>query len=186
MGRARLARLHGIATSYEPAPGRSVQIAGDTVVAVLAALGVDASTPHAVRTALAACEDGRDADLLPRTVVARPGRPPDLTGLPAGSVLRVETEAGATQDLGAPDPATLARLPLGIHELFARSPDGRSARAPLIVAPDRVPAPPAAATASWSSSTPCCPGSPGAWATSATSPTSPPGPGAPWAPASSS
>ncbi|MGW3274122.1 4-alpha-glucanotransferase [Streptomyces kronopolitis] len=142
MGRARLARLHGIATSYEPAAGRSVQIAGDTVVAVLAALGVDASTPHAVRTALAACEDGRSAALLPRTVVARPGRPPDLAGLPAGSVLRVETEAGATQDLGAPDPAALAGLPLGIHTLHARAPDGRAAQAPLIVAPDRVPAPP--------------------------------------------
>ncbi|MGX1975668.1 4-alpha-glucanotransferase [Streptomyces kronopolitis] len=142
MGRARLARLHGIATSYEPAAGRSVQIAGDTVVAVLAALGVDASTPHAVRTALAACEDGRSAALLPRTVVARPGRPPDLAGLPAGSVLRVETEAGATQDLGAPDPAALAGLPLGIHTLHVRAPDGRAAQAPLIVAPDRVPAPP--------------------------------------------
>ncbi|WP_433856328.1 4-alpha-glucanotransferase [Streptomyces kronopolitis] len=142
MGRARLARLHGIATSYEPAAGTSVQISGDTVVAVLAALGVDASTPHAVRTALAACEDGRGAALLPRTVVARPGRPPDLAELPAGSVLRVETEAGATLDLGAPDPAALTRLPLGVHELIARGPDGRGARAPLIVAPDRVPAPP--------------------------------------------
>ncbi|MFI1305661.1 4-alpha-glucanotransferase [Streptomyces sioyaensis] len=142
MGRARLARLHGIATSYEPAPGRSVQIADDTVVAVLAALGVDASTPHAVRTALAARADATGAALLPRTVVARPARPPDLTGLPEGSVLGVETEDGAAQELGAPDPAALARLPLGIHVLHAHSPDGRTARVPLIVAPDRVPAPP--------------------------------------------
>ncbi|MFG2861263.1 4-alpha-glucanotransferase [Streptomyces sioyaensis] len=142
MGRARLARLHGIATSYEPAPGRSVQITDDTVVAVLAALGVDASTPHAVRTALAASAEATDAALLPRTVVARPTRPPDLTGLPEGSVLGVETEDGAAQELGAPDPAALARLPLGIHVLHAHSPDGRTARAPLIVAPDRVPAPP--------------------------------------------
>ncbi|MCF3173674.1 4-alpha-glucanotransferase [Streptomyces sioyaensis] len=142
MGRARLARLHGIATSYEPAPGRSVPIADDTVVAVLAALGVDASTPHAVRTALAASAEAMDAALLPRTVVARPARPPDLTGLPEGSVLGVETEGGAAQELGAPDPAALARLPLGIHVLHAHSPDGRTARAPLIVAPDRVPAPP--------------------------------------------
>ncbi|RXS88088.1 4-alpha-glucanotransferase [Streptomyces sp. TM32] len=142
MGRARLARLHGIATSYEPAPGRSVQITDDTVVAVLAALGVDASTPHAVRTALAARADATGAALLPRTVVARPARPPDLTGLPEGSVLGVETEDGAAQELGAPDPAALARLPLGIHVLHAHSPDGRTARAPLIVAPDRVPVPP--------------------------------------------
>ncbi|MYT12491.1 4-alpha-glucanotransferase [Streptomyces sp. SceaMP-e96] len=142
MGRARLARLHGIATSYAPSPGKSVQTADDTVVAVLAALGVDASTPHAVRTALAAYEDGAGRALLPRTVVARPDRPPDLTGLPEGTVLRVETEGGGTADLGAPDPAALTRLPLGIHVLEARTPGGRTARAPLIVAPDRVPAPP--------------------------------------------
>ncbi|MGY5127117.1 4-alpha-glucanotransferase [Streptomyces nigrescens] len=142
MGRARLARLHGIATSYTPSPGRSVQIADDTVVAVLAALGVDASTPHAVRTALAAYEDGAGRALLPRTVVARPARPPDLTGLPEGTVLRVETEGGGTADPAAPDPAALARLPLGVHVLEARTPGGRTARAPLIVAPDRVPAPP--------------------------------------------
>ncbi|WP_328386819.1 4-alpha-glucanotransferase [Streptomyces sp. NBC_00400] len=143
MGRARLARLHGIATSYEPSPGRSVQITGDTVVAVLAALGVDASTPQAVRSALAAYEDRAARALLPGTVVARPGRPPDLAHLPEGTVLRVETESGAAaQGLAASGPAALARLPLGIHVLHARAPDGRAADARLIVAPDRVPAPP--------------------------------------------
>ncbi|MFE1175795.1 4-alpha-glucanotransferase [Streptomyces sp. NPDC058773] len=142
MGRARLARLHGIDTSYSPSPGRSVQIADDTVVAVLAALGVDASTPHAVRTALAAYEDDAARALLPRTVVARPDRPPDLTGLPEGTALRVETEGGGTADAAASDPAALARLPLGIHVLHAQASDGRTGCAPLIVAPDRVPAPP--------------------------------------------
>ncbi len=148
MGRARLARLHGIATSYRPAPGRSVQIADDTVVAVLAALGVDASTPHAVRTALAAYEDGPGSALLPRTVVARPGRPPDLPELPEGTALRVETEDGEAEEQvlqgpAAPAAAALARLlPPGVHVLHAKAPDGRAARAPLIVAPDRVPAPP--------------------------------------------
>ncbi|WP_336052284.1 4-alpha-glucanotransferase [Streptomyces sp. CA2R101] len=143
MGRARLARLHGIATSYEPSPGRSVQITGDTVVAVLAALGVDASTPQAVRSALAAHEDRAARALLPRTVVARPGRPPDLAHLPEGTVLRVETESGTVvEGLAASGPAALARLPLGVHVLHARAPDGRAAGAPLIVAPDRVPAPP--------------------------------------------
>ncbi|MFG3118516.1 4-alpha-glucanotransferase [Streptomyces sp. NPDC048197] len=151
MGRARLARLHGVATSYEPAPGRSVQITDDTVVAVLAALGVDASTPHAVRAALAAYEDTAGRALLPPSVVARPGRPPDLTGLPEGTALRVEAEDGQFHDVprqphdgpheGAG--AALARLPLGLHTLHAEAPDGRTARARLIVAPDRVPAPPA-------------------------------------------
>ncbi|MFE1773015.1 4-alpha-glucanotransferase [Streptomyces sp. NPDC059008] len=143
MGRARLARLYGVATSYTPAPGRTIKIADDTVVAVLAALGVDASTPHAVRTALAAYEDGPGRALLPPTVVARPGRAPDLAGLPKGTVLRVEPEGGEPPgDLTGPEPRELARLPLGVHTLRAHAPDGRRARAHLIVAPDRVPAPP--------------------------------------------
>ncbi|MFE7613035.1 4-alpha-glucanotransferase [Streptomyces celluloflavus] len=160
MGRARLARLYGIATSYEPAPGRTVPIGTETVVAVLAALGVDASTPDAVRTALDAYREGPGRALLPRTVVARPDRPPDLTRLPEGTVLRVETEdgwtgeewtgggltgGGLTGGRAAPDPepgTAPAGLPLGIHTLHARAPDGRTARARLIVAPDRVPAPP--------------------------------------------
>ncbi|UQA95375.1 4-alpha-glucanotransferase [Streptomyces halobius] len=180
MGRARLARLHGIITSYAPSPGRTVHTGDDTLVAVLAALGVDASTPDAVRAALDAHrDDGRTPDapeamrecrtLLPRTVVVRPHRPPDLTGLPEGTALRVETEDGQSRetvteagparppaapgrrpagspDAGPRDPSArqvLAGLPLGVHVLHARTPDGRSARAHLIVAPDRVPAPPA-------------------------------------------
>ncbi|MFG2137330.1 4-alpha-glucanotransferase [Streptomyces sp. NPDC048650] len=140
MGRARLARLHGIDTCYEPSPGRMHHIGDDTVVAVLAALGVDASTPDAVRAALAAYEDRAGRSLLPGTVVARPGRPPDFRGLPEGTGLRVTTEDGHATEI-APGPP-LAGLPLGIHTLDARAPDGRAGRARLIVAPDRVPAPP--------------------------------------------
>ncbi|AJT67037.1 4-alpha-glucanotransferase [Streptomyces lydicus] len=160
MGRARLARLHGIATCYEPSPGRTLHIGDDTVVAVLAALGVDASTPDAVRAALTAYEDGAGRRLLPGTVVARPGRPPDLGDLPEGTVVRVETERGGDADARPPDPMPAAPpdrppslspalrpalppdLPLGVHTLHAQAPDGRTARARLIVAPDRVPAPP--------------------------------------------
>ncbi|WP_030020581.1 4-alpha-glucanotransferase [Streptomyces monomycini] len=177
MGRPRLAGLHGVCTSYEPAPGRIEHVGDDTVVAVLAALGVDASTPHAVRAALEAYDHGAGQALLPPTVVVRPGRPPDLARLPEGTALRVETESGEVLDWG-PDPGgrteyayeppaqppdhdgarsprrapvrtpdrvpgdTVGRLPLGIHTLRAHTPDGRSARAHLIVAPDRMPTPP--------------------------------------------
>ncbi|MEV5592548.1 4-alpha-glucanotransferase [Streptomyces sp. NPDC052496] len=176
MGLPRLAGLHGVCTSYEPAPGRIEHVGDDTVVAVLAALGVDASTPHAVRAALEAYDHGAGRALLPPTVVVRPGRPPDLSRLPEGTALRVETESGEVLDWG-PDPGGRAeyayeppgqdgraprradarqrrrkpvhgpgshvgRLPLGIHTLRAHTPDGRSARAHLIVAPDRMPAPP--------------------------------------------
>ncbi|MGO4425507.1 4-alpha-glucanotransferase, partial [Streptomyces sp. MCAF7] len=88
MGRALLAELHGVATSYEPAPGRTVRVPDDTVVAVLAALGVDASTPHSVQAALERHEREERARLLPPCVVVRPGRPPRLR-LPEGTVLRV-------------------------------------------------------------------------------------------------
>ncbi|MFK0296100.1 4-alpha-glucanotransferase [Streptomyces sp. NPDC090442] len=146
MGRARLARLHGIAPSYEPAPGRTVHVTEDTVVAVLAALGVDASTPQAVSESLAAHAETAGRALLPPTVTARAGRPPRLPELPEGTTLRVRTEDGALLGAevrdGTQGPAALAALPLGVHDLRADAPDGRTARARLIVAPGAVPAPP--------------------------------------------
>ncbi len=139
MGRARLAELHGVATTYEPAPGRTARVPEDTVVAVLAALGVDASTPGAVRAALDAHALAARGRLLPPTVVARGGRRPSLA-LPEGTVLRVDTEDGRSLPWdgdGGGEP-----LPLGGHVLRAHAPDGRTAAVPLIVAPERLPAPP--------------------------------------------
>ncbi|MFI0818012.1 4-alpha-glucanotransferase [Streptomyces sp. NPDC021098] len=183
MGRARLAELHGVATCYEPAPGRTVQVPEDTVVAVLAALGVDASTPRSVKDALDRHERRQRDRLLPPCVVLRPGgaaRP----ALPDGTELRLRIEDGAPRGWGRaaedgcrrllpmgaqappsappsaePSPGTElslgpawpegaawppgAKVPLGTHTLIAHAPDGRTATAALIVAPDRMPAPPA-------------------------------------------
>ncbi|MEU1803475.1 4-alpha-glucanotransferase [Streptomyces sp. NPDC019937] len=178
MGRARLAELHGVATSYEPAPGRTVQVPEDTVVAVLAALGVDASTPRSVNDALDRHERRQRDRLLPPCVVLRPGGTPRQAlpdglaeALPDGTELRVRTEDGAPR--GGWGPAAAERpllppdarpgaepppgaelslrtglppgteLPLGTHTLTAYAPDGRTATAALIVAPDRMPSPPA-------------------------------------------
>ncbi|MEV7869005.1 4-alpha-glucanotransferase [Streptomyces sp. NPDC088124] len=188
MGLARLAELHGVATAYSPAPGTDVPVPDDTVVSVLAALGVDASTPAAVSAALSRAESAAGSRLLPPTLVLwHPSRgsgivPPDgadgvddagdsggagadrplpaaLTALPAGSTLRVEVEywrsaRGETVELpcAAPAPAATcvpatpsgwARLPLGVHRLSVEAPDGRTERAVLVVAPDRVPEAPA-------------------------------------------
>ncbi|MCC3778567.1 4-alpha-glucanotransferase, partial [Streptomyces sp. UNOB3_S3] len=151
MDRARLAGLHGVATSYETAPGSVVRVPEDTLVAVLAALGVDASTPRAVRAALEAREQAGRGRLLPPAVVlrGRAGAPPPL---PRGTALTVETEDGATLPWGADGSADgdadggsrggAEPLPYGAHVLRARTPDGRSASAPLIVAPERLPTPP--------------------------------------------
>ncbi|MDT0342792.1 4-alpha-glucanotransferase [Streptomyces litchfieldiae] len=119
----RLAAAHGVATSYAPAPGTRVQVPPDTVVAVLAALGVDPDAP-----------EPRPRPLLPPTVVRRPGEPPPE--VPAGTALRVTTEDGVTFEYGE------APLPLGFHTLRAATPDGRAAHATLIVPPDRLPGPP--------------------------------------------
>ncbi|MCC3767793.1 4-alpha-glucanotransferase [Streptomyces sp. UNOC14_S4] len=134
MGRERLAALHGVATSYSPAPGRRVAVLEETVVAVLAALGVDASTPHAVRLALDHHERTAAARLLPPTVVLKGSGP--LPALPEGTTARVHTEDGRVVDAAGP-------FPYGCHRLHAVAPDGvRSATATLIVAPERLPAPP--------------------------------------------
>lgn len=134
---ARLAALHGVATSYSPSPDRAVAASDDAVVAVLAALDVDASTPEAVGAALAARERQRGERLLPPTVVRwADGEPPAaLTALPDGTRLRIETEQGELR-------STVEKLPPGVHALRATAPDGRTAEAHLVVAPARLPVPP--------------------------------------------
>ncbi|CAM5627625.1 hypothetical protein STENM327S_02343 [Streptomyces tendae] len=73
MGLSRLAALHGVATSYSPSPDATVSVPDDTVIAVLAALGVDAGTPEDVRRSLVAAESR--SRLLPPTVVVWAGEP---------------------------------------------------------------------------------------------------------------
>ncbi len=137
-GLARLAALHGVAMSYQPAPDRVVHVPESTVVAVLAALGVDASTPEAVDAALEAHEERRRTRLLPPCTVVRSGTVPRLH-LPAGTEatveLEVELETGETLPWPAPE------LPLGHHRLHARSARGQSATGALIVVPERIPVP---------------------------------------------
>ncbi|MDJ0340094.1 4-alpha-glucanotransferase [Streptomyces sp. H10-C2] len=136
MDRERLAALHGVDTTYRPAPDRVVRVPEETVVAVLAALGVDASTPQAVLDALAAYEHRRRQRLLAPCTVVRTGRPLPL-GLPAGTRVRIEAESGEVFDDGAWE-----RIPLGRHVVRASAPDGRTARADLVIAPERLPGAP--------------------------------------------
>ncbi|MGV9244935.1 4-alpha-glucanotransferase [Streptomyces sp. NPDC003710] len=133
---ARLAALHGVATSYRPSADRTARASDSAVTAALAALGVDASTPDALRHALSAGEEELRARLLPPTVVGWGGRPPAaLAHLPEGTRLTIETEQGETR-------ASAGRLPPGVHILHATTPDGRTAQAHLVAAPARLSAPP--------------------------------------------
>ncbi|MEU3502528.1 4-alpha-glucanotransferase, partial [Streptomyces hundungensis] len=117
MSLARLAARHGVAMSYSPSPGLTVTVPEATVVAVLAALGVDASTPAAVHRALADAEAADLTRLLPPTLVRRgDGSVPGL-----GDELTV---------IGTP----VAQLPLGVHQLDVRHRDGRTASATLMLA----------------------------------------------------
>ncbi|MCL6670570.1 4-alpha-glucanotransferase [Streptomyces panaciradicis] len=132
---SRLAELHGVATSYSPSPDRTVAASATAVTLALAALGVDASTEEATRTALAARERELAARLLPPTVVRwADTESPALAVLPAGTRLHIETEQGETR-------SSADRLPPGVHRLTATAPDGRTAEAHLVVAPPRLPTP---------------------------------------------
>ncbi|MFJ3643284.1 4-alpha-glucanotransferase [Streptomyces sp. NPDC090108] len=155
---SRLADLHGVATSYSPSPGRTVAVSAAAVIAALAALDVDASTPGAVSAALAARERELREQLLPPTVVWWAGSPrlPDaFTALPPGTRLHVRAETGPQDGL---DPASgppahdptggllppggrIEGLPPGVHRVTATAPDGRTGHTHLIVAPDRLPTP---------------------------------------------
>ncbi|MGW2478343.1 4-alpha-glucanotransferase [Streptomyces sp. NPDC001571] len=125
---ARLAARHGVATSYSPSAGLTVDVPDATVVAVLAALGVDASTPAALRRALADAEAADAERLLPPTLVRWGDGPvPGLSD---------ELTVVGTQ---------VDQLPLGVHRLEVRHRDGRTATATLVVAPNAVPQPAARA-----------------------------------------
>ncbi|MFJ1732041.1 4-alpha-glucanotransferase [Streptomyces sp. NPDC088254] len=145
---ARLAGLHGVATSYRPSPDRTVTASAAAVVRVLAALGVDAGTPQAARAALAAREEELAGRLLPPTVVlwseggdgGTTAVPAAVASLPEGTRLEVGTEQGESRASTDPRDA-LDGLPPGVHALTAVAPDGRTARTHLVVAPPRLPTP---------------------------------------------
>ncbi|MFC4035422.1 4-alpha-glucanotransferase [Streptomyces polygonati] len=129
MDRVRLAALYGVDVSYRPAPGTEVAVPEDTVVAVLAALGVDASTERAVGDALEAYEQRQAQRLLPPCTVIRSGEP--LPRLPEGTRLNgVPLAEGAT-----------APVAPGRYALRVETEDGRRARGDLVVAPRRLAGP---------------------------------------------
>ncbi|MDI9884531.1 4-alpha-glucanotransferase [Streptomyces sp. HNM0645] len=164
MGLARLAALHGVATTYSPSAGVSVPVPDSTVVAVLAALGVDAATPDAVRAALAAAESAAGERLLPPTVVAwLPVAGPPPVAVPPGARVRVDLEDGGLLEWReiapqAPAPGTAgtpsaeqppaggstsaahgwSELPTGVHRLTVRTTGGRTGSTVLVAAPEAV------------------------------------------------
>ena len=161
---ADLAAAHGVAAFFHDWRGGERQVSASAVVSVLAALGVDASTPEAARDALVRARHGRWRDMLPSYLVVRGGATARVAvHVPHGEAVTVDLEiegGGQTPRIPLPqvmiwvDPhdvdgeligeATFEIpdvVPLGYHYLHAQSGE-RSAKAQLIVVPDRLVAPP--------------------------------------------
>ena len=130
---ARLAAAHGVATEYRNQLDQPVEVRAESVVAALAALGVDAATADAVRVALAEVERQPE---LPPVVVLRQGRERTVSG--AATTARLVAEDGTESDV----PVEAGRvelgpsLPVGWHRLLTGD-----VAFPVAVAPRRLPLP---------------------------------------------
>jgi len=154
----QLADAHGVGTSFHGWDGLPYSVAPETLVKVLAALGVSAGSNELIEAALAEADVAPWRRMLPPAVVVKQG---DTALVPvhvpdgATARLRVVPEAGGDpvdavqQDIWVPPRdvdgvptgrATFAvpdGLPLGWHTLQAES-DGVTAEGVLVVVPARL------------------------------------------------
>jgi 4-alpha-glucanotransferase len=130
---AELAAAHGVATSYEDWRHHRITVDPDVVRTILGLLDVQAGTPEAVRRELARVRAAGRADTLPPTVVVRAGQRWALPGGASGTAYDADG-AGHEVHHGTP-----VGLPLGWYRLSAAG-----SQATLVVAPERLPAPPPA------------------------------------------
>lgn len=128
---ARLAAAHGVATHYTDQLERPVEVAETSIVAVLHALGIEAST--AAQRA-AALDEVAARPMSPPVVVMRRS---DQRAVPLDGDAVLVLESGEELTPRAVDGVVrLDGLPLGWHTLRTASHD-----IPVVVAPDRVTAP---------------------------------------------
>ena len=158
---ADLAAAFGIATEYWDWQGRHIWVSRDSIVAVLAALDIDAATSEAAAAALANHHRWPWTQMLPPCMVIRERRTASVwVHVPHGEPVTVwtEFETGGTRDQLAQlknwtpprliDPGLVgeatfeipADLPLGYHTLRAAS-LARQASMPLIITPQWVGSP---------------------------------------------
>lgn len=153
----QLAAHHGVGTSYEDWRRQPVAVSDDTVRAVLAAMGVDASSDQAVRASLDAAEQHRSRRAVPPTVVTRSGEhtevalrvasamTPDVeVRLHDGATVRLRTEQGQHDEREVDGTPVSERrlvlppdLPRGAHQL-AVTITGREELSHLFVVPPRL------------------------------------------------
>ena len=156
----RLAAAYGVVPDYHGHDGQHHAASARTLIAVLGALGVDASSPARIAVALQDVENTPWRRVLPPVVVVRVGREVQVPvhvshGEPVTAWLELDDEAGGgRRDLRQADvwvePRTVdgrtvgratftlpADLPLGWHEMYARLPD-TTAHTPVVVTPERL------------------------------------------------
>ena len=149
---ALLAAAHGVATCYQDWSGRRIDVGRPAVVAALACLDVDASTPLAVADALREVEAAPWRRLLPPVVVVRGSTGAVEVHVDEGtdvvlSVLLEDGDVGRPPMSGVVTERRLGRvrlhvelrdLPEGWHLLRAVAGD-QTAQAVLLVAPPSLP-----------------------------------------------
>jgi 4-alpha-glucanotransferase len=125
----RLAETHGVAVTYLDQLRRPVEVSAESVVGVLGALGVDATSPAAIQESLAAAH--ATSPTPPVVVVRRSRGGSVLVG--SAALLRLEDGTHRTVAADGGRVAIPAGLPLGWHVL--ETADGQL---PVIVTPDQV------------------------------------------------
>ncbi len=156
----RLGAAHGVLPDYWGHDGTLHQVSAATLVDVLGAMGVDASSPERIELAIAHVEDMPWRRTLPPVIVLRQGRhahvPVHVThGDPVEAWLELDPECGGgrrevTQADVVIEPRTVdgrlvgratftlpTDLPLGWHELRASGPSA-DARCAVVVTPERL------------------------------------------------
>ena len=166
----QLAQANGVSVEYWDYRGRPASPSRDTLVAVLAALGVPASTDEEVERSLRETELAPWRQVLPPTVVARQGvGTPVVVHVPDGVPVRVDVllDDGSRRTLAQTEDWTPPRyvdgvltgqatfvlptdLPLGWHELLAVvGENDTETRCALAVTPDHLDLPEAMGERGW-------------------------------------
>ena len=155
---SQLAQSYGLQTQFWDWKGHPTSIEPSTIIAILAAMGVDASTPQAIDEALAARQMQPWRRPLPACTVTQQGRVARIDAhVPAGEPADVTVwleEGGQRQAIQVDNwcddrlidnqmtgEATFelpADLPLGYHRLVLRSAEQTVAEASLIVTPPQL------------------------------------------------
>lgn len=149
----QLAKASGLSTSFFDQLGTYTEISDEALVAVLAALGVDASTDEAIAHSLELHEEKQRNQLIPPTIVATTGRATtveincsaecDITAsitLENGTTFDEDLDALPDLDSAHPTIAIPDSLPMGYHTLHVSTED-RAADATIINAPAHIAVP---------------------------------------------